>query len=331
MNKFFTKSLFFSVVIILFSLPNVFGQTLTVSTIDPGPYGPGSTIAVPFHINDAGGCIKQDNVFSLYLCNSAGTVIQPTALDTIRNFYGTFFNYTVPSSLAAGTYTFIVKSSDPAVTSAASNTVTVSSSAGSTAGIICTSSPALNGKYPNVYGACSGVDNTTYSFSNNSSAGTSTDISVINESTQIKEVINSPVTSTYNFTAHTVNYSMIVRAINSSGVVSTYGYQLINNVVNTSIGATGNPSVCLINGSAPLTYNIDISSATGIQNNYPGNTYTFTWGDGSTSTYTLCQIKALSGQITHNYTKSSCGQTANNNVNSFEREFESDKLYLSKR
>jgi large repetitive protein len=330
MNKIFTKSLIFSVLITIFSLSGVFGQTLTIGSVDPGPYGPGSTIAVPFHIDDSGGCIQRNNVFSLYLCNASGMIIQATALDTIRNFYGTYFNYTVPSTLAAGTYSFVMKSSSPAITSAASGTITVGSTAGSTASVICTTAPALNSSYPNVYGACSGTNNTQYNFNNNSSSGTTTDMSVINESTQTKVVTNSPFTSTYSFTAQTVNYTMIVRAINGSGVVSTYGYQLINNVVNTSIGATGNPSVCLVNGSAPLTYNIDVSSSTGIQNNYPGNTYTFTWGDGSSSIYTLCQIKALNGQITHNYTQSSCGQTANNNVNSFEIDFKSENDYCGK-
>ncbi len=301
-----------------------------MGSIDPGPYGPGSTIAVPFHINDAGGCIQQSNIFGLYLCNSSGTIIKTTPLATINSFYGTFFNYTVPAGLAAGNYTFIVQGSSPAIASAASNTIAVGSAAGSTAGINCTSAPPLNSTYPNVFGYCSGADNTPYSFSNTSSAGTATDMSIINESTQIKEVINSPFASAYNFTAHTVNYTMIVRAINSSGVVSTYGYQLINNVVNTSIGATGNPSVCLVNGSAPLTYNIDVSSATGIQYNYPGNTYTFTWGDGASSTYTLCQIRALHGQITHDYTQSSCNLSVNGNVNSFEINFRSQNIYCGK-
>ena len=330
MNKSFTKSLFFPLLITILSFSRVFAQTITVSTIDPGPYGTGSTIAIPFHINDASGCIQQNNVFSLYLCNASGTIINNTPLDTIRNFYGTFFNYTVPASLVAGTYTFVIKGSNPVVTSAASNTVTITNIAGSSAGVVCTSSSIDNPSYPQVYGACSGTDNTPFSFNNTSAAATTTDISIINESTQVKEVINTSLGATYSFTAHTVNYTVIVRAINSSNIVSTYAYQLINNVVNTSIGATGNPSVCLSSGSAPLTYNIDISSATGIQYNYPGNIYSFTWGDGSSSTYTLCQIKALNGQVTHNYTRSSCGQTANDNANSFEIDFQTDNTYCGK-
>ena len=169
MNKIFTKSLFFSVLITIFSWSQAFGQTLTVGAIDPGPYGPGSTIAVPFHINDAGGCIQQNNVFGLYLCNSSGTIIKTTPLDTIRNFYGTFFNYSVPAGMAPGTYTFIVKGSSPAIASTASNTITIGSAFGSIAGAVCTSSSIDNPSYPFVYGSCSGVDNFPYSFNNISS------------------------------------------------------------------------------------------------------------------------------------------------------------------
>lgn len=327
MNKFFTKSLFFSVLITILSLSDVFGQTLTISNIDPGPYGPGSTIAIPFHVNDSGGCIQQSNVYSLYLCNASGTIIKPTPIDTIRNFYGTFFNYNVPSTLTPGNYTFIIKSSNPAVASAVSGAVIIGNSQGSAVNVTCPLSSIDNSKYPEVFGACSGVDNTNYAFDTDPVTGIATDISIFNESTQVMEVSHAAFTSIYTFTAHTVNYTVTVRSVNGNNVVSTHAYQLINNVVNTSIGATGNPSVCLAGGSAPLTYNIDISSSTGIQNNYPGNTYTFTWGDGSSSTYTLCQIKALNGQITHNYTRSSCGHTANNNVNSFEIDFRSQNNY----
>ncbi len=302
-----------------------------MGTIDAGPYGKGSTIAIPFHVNDASGCVQQNNIYSLYLCNAVGTPISGTAAATITNFYGTFFNYTVPNTLVAGTYTFIIKSSSPAVTSNISNTFTVSAITGTAAAATCPSTQIGNTKYPEVYGTCSGVNNSTYTFTNASAGGAPATATFFNELTQATEATNQALAPNYNFIAKAANYTVTIRSVNANNAVSTYAYQLINNVVNSSIGATGNPSVCIESGSAPLTYNIDVSSGTGIQYNYPGNTYTFSWGDGSpNSVYTLYQIEALSGKITHQFTKSSCGITSNNNTNSFEIDFQSENAYCGK-
>jgi PKD repeat protein len=329
MSKIFTKSIFLLSLITFFAFKSVVAQTITVSAVDPGPYGPGSTIAVPFHINDAGGCINTNNIFNLYLCNAAGTVISATPVSTVTAFYAAFLNYTVPAGTPAGTYTFRVKSTSPAVTSAQSNTFTISAAAGSTAALTCPSSQINNPTYPEVFGTCSGTDNTNYTFNNTSAAGSTTTISFFNELTQTAEVSNAPfATAFYSFDAKAANYTVTVKAVNTGGIVSTYAYQLINNVVNTSIGATGSQTACLTGSSAALTYNITVGTNLGIQNNYPGNTYTFSWGDGSAnSTYTLCQLQALNGQVTHNFTSSSCGVTANSRANSFEVDFHADNTY----
>ena len=326
MNRIFIKSVFL-VIPLLFAFTSLIAQTITVGSVDPGPYGSRSTVAVPFHVNDASGCIQQDNEYSLYLCDASGNPLSAVPVDTIRNFYGTFFNYTVPAGLTPGTYTFLIKSSDPAVSSNLSNTFTVTATAGGTASVTCSSTQIDNAAYPQVFGSCSGTNNTPYNFTNTSSSGSTATVTFLNESTQTTEVSNASLAPNYTFTAKTANYTVTVKAVNGSNIVSTYAYQLINNVVNVTLGATGNPSVCLVNGQAPLTYNVDVSSATGIQNNYPGDLYTFNWGDGTNSTYTLCQILAFNGQITHMYTKSSCGITSNSRVNSFEIDFQATNLY----
>jgi PKD repeat protein len=325
MNKIFIKSIFL-IIPLLFTFTSLIAQTITIGSVDPGPYGSGSTVAVPFHVDDASGCIQQDNIYSLYLCDASGNPLSATPVDTIKNFYGTFFNYSVPASLAPGTYTFLIKSSDPAVSSTASSIFTVSATPGASA--VVSSAQIGSATYPNVLGTCSGSNNAQYNFTNASANGAPTTVSFFNELTQSSEASNISLSPSYTFTAKAANYTVTARSVNSNNIVSTYDYQLINNEVNVTLGATGNPSVCLVNGQAPLTYNIDISSPTGIQNNYPGNTYTFSWGDGSpNTTYTLCQILALNGQITHVFTKSSCGITANNQANSFEIDFQAKNLY----
>ena len=98
----------------------------------------------------------------------------------------------------------------------------------------------------------------------------------------------------YVFTANTADYTVLVKGKTATGTVGTYANLLINNVINTAIGSTGSQTICLINGKGDLTVNIDISSPKGIQFNYPGNLYTFTWGDVFPATVlTFCQIKAL--------------------------------------
>ncbi|RZK14486.1 MAG: hypothetical protein EOO90_31475, partial [Pedobacter sp.] len=100
----------------------------------------------------------------------------------------------------------------------------------------------------------------------------------------------------------------MAKAVNADGTVATKAYLLINNKAITAFGTSGNNIVCLPLGS--LEFNVDITSPEGIQNNFPGDLYTITWGDNSTSVYTLCEIKALGGKVKHTYIRSSCGSTS---------------------
>jgi large repetitive protein len=317
MNKILIKGLF-PFILLLFAFIPAFAQTVSITTIATGPYGNGSTITVPFTINDASGCIAQDNTYSLFLCNAAGVPISATPVATIASFYGTFFNYKVPAGTPAGTYTFLIKTSDPVTTSAVSNTFTINTAAGGTAAATCPSTEITNPTYPEVFGACSGSNGMPYTFTNASSAGSTTTATFTNQITHAVEANNVSLNPSYTFTANAGNYTVTVKSVTAGGVVSTYSYQLINNVVNTALGTTGNSSACLVGGVAELTYNVDVSSLTGIQYNYPGNLYTISWGDGTpNSVFTLCQLEALNGQIMHPYTKASCSYTAPTSANAF--------------
>lgn len=328
-----TKILFFLVFFAVFATNSVVAQTISIGTIDPGPYGPGSTIAVPFHVDDSGGCIALNNTFALYMSDASGNFTSVVPVATVSGFYATYINYTIPASgLPPGSgYKFSIKSTSPAVPSFPSSAITITATAGIAA---ATSASAINATYSTpeniVFGQCSGPQS-TYLFTNNTTGASSVAASFFNESTQAFVVSGQNITSGYTFNSATTNYTVIVKAVNAAGVVGTRAYQLINNQVSTTIGFTGNPSVCVSGGVAPLTYNIDYTSATGIQNNYPGNTYNFSWGDGSASTaLSLCQIKALSGLVSHIYTKPSCGNTVNGQVNAFEVDFSASNTYCGK-
>ncbi|MFI5157607.1 MAG: PKD domain-containing protein [Sphingobacteriales bacterium] len=330
MNKIFIKSVFL-VIPLLFAFTSLIAQTITIGSIDTGPYGSGSTIAVPFTVNDASGCITQNNIYSLYLCDASGNPIPGAPVDTIKNFYGTAFNFTVPVGTPAGTYTFIVKSSSPAVSSSASSPFTISATAGGTAAATCPSTQIADPTYPTVYGTCSGSNGMQYTFTNASSSGSTVTATFFNEFTQTIEASNVSLNPNYTFTANAANYIVTVKSVSASGIVSTYSYQLVNNVVNSNFGSTGNSTACLVSGFAQLTYTIDITSANGIQHNYPGNLYTISWGDGTPNgVYTLCQIEALNGQISHNYTKISCGYSAGATNNAFPVNFLTNNNFCGK-
>jgi len=308
-----------------FAISPIFAQTLTIGPVDPGPYGHGSTIAIPFHIDDTGGCIDQSNKFSLYMSDATGNFTSTTPVATITGFYATFFNYKLPNTLPAGSgYKFLIKSSVPALTSNTSNAVTVNNTGGiSTAA----SSSSISKVDTTVYGQCSG-SSSSYVFTNSTTGAITVTASFFNELTQAFEASNIDIMPGYSFNAKLANYTVMVKAVNGAGIVGTRAYQLINNQVSTTIGFTGNPTVCLSPSGAPLTYSIDYTSANGIEYNYPGNLYTLSWGDGSPSTIlTLCQIKALLGRVTHNYLKPSCGNVVNGQVNAFAVNFKATNTY----
>jgi hypothetical protein len=89
------------------------------------------------------------------------------------------------------------------------------------------------------------------------------------------------------------------------GTLATKAYFIVNNQTITAFSTVGNNVVCLPGGA--LSFLIDVTGSTGIQNNFPGNTYQIDWGDGSSNNFTFCDLKT--GIVQHSYTTSSCGQT----------------------
>ncbi|MEO6849954.1 MAG: hypothetical protein ABI203_11185, partial [Mucilaginibacter sp.] len=308
MNKTFTQRLFFLTFFIIFTLPGAYAQTITVGTVDPGPFTPGSSIAVPISVNDASGCIAQGNTFNLYLSDATGNFVAGgTLIGSYKGFYASFVNGKIPvATLPGAGYKVMVKSTSPVVSSTISNAFSITAGVAVTAGV---SSAIIDIAYPEVYGQCSGSTGSNFTFANSSSAGATTTATFVNEQTNTTEANNISIAAAgYVFTANAANYTVIAKAKSATATVSTHAYLLLNNVINTAIGSTGSQTICLINGKGDLTVNIDISSPKGIQYNYPGNLYTFTWGDGSPPTVlTFCQIKALNGLVTHTFIKASCG------------------------
>ncbi len=286
-------------------------QTLTLSTVDAGPYTPGSSIAVPFNINTSSGCINHDNVFKLYISSVPGGT-PDTQIGSYTGFYAAFINGTIPTGLAAGSYNLAIKSSDPVVTSATTSINIVAGSA-IVAGV---SGTRINSDNPEIFGNCSG-SSSNYTFINASTSGSTATVNFHNEFSQSDEGTFN-LNPSKSFSAAYANYTVLVKAT-SNGTEGTKAYQLINNKLNTSFGTTGTNTVCLNNGTGQLSYTVDYTSANGIQYNYPGNLYIVDWGDGSPqSIYSLCEIKNLGGVLSHSYTQPSCGNNSGSQINSFQ-------------
>lgn len=317
MKYIFYKGLFFFILIKLISISPAYAQTLTIQNFVTGTYTPGSTIAVPFNIG-AGGCVQQDNQFQLYLVDALGGSV---LLNSSDGFYATYINGVIPAGTPAGTYTVIIKSTKPAVPSSPSATFTIANGAVVAAGI---NGVHLNND-PNVFGTCNQPSNNQYNFNSTSTPGP-TSATFWNESTQSSEgTVNLAPNGT--FTAQTTNYTIIAQASNGTSI-GTQAYTLINNVINNTFGVSNNGVICLTTaGGGTLSYHVDTTTPNGIQNNFPGTIYSVKWGDGSSNIYTLCDIKALSGSISHTYTTSSCGQVANGQMNAFEIDIQPSSPY----
>ncbi|MFD0764892.1 PKD domain-containing protein [Mucilaginibacter lutimaris] len=323
MGKTFIKALFILLLPLLVITAASSAQTITVGAVDAGPYGPGSSISVPFTVT--GSCISNPaNKFNLYLSNAAGTFgAGETLIGSYTGFYATFVNGIIPATAAGSNYRVQVRSTLPVINSASSNTFSISALPGLKAGA---SSNQINAAVdPDIFGSCVGSNNRNYTFTNTSDGGNPATATFFNELSQTSE---GTIPLNGVFMAKAANYTVTVKTSNAAGITGTKSYQLINNVANNSFTITGNGSVCLGAGNT-LEYNVDITGNTGIQNNYPGLIYNIKWGDGTASTFTLCQIIAANGKVSHAYITSSCGNVTNNQKNVFQIDIQPTSPYCT--
>src|ERR1700741_3724186 len=99
MFRIFTRYIPFLALFILFTVKGAFAQTITIGAVNPGPYTPGSSIAVPITISDASNCIQQNNTYNLYLSDATGNFIAGgTLIGTYTGFYASFINGVIPNA-----------------------------------------------------------------------------------------------------------------------------------------------------------------------------------------------------------------------------------------
>ncbi len=276
---------------------------LNIGTIDPGPYTPGSTIAAPLSIGNSS-CIAIGNTFQLYLSNATGDFTSETLIGTYNGFYAAFVNGRLPTGAAApppGTgYRLRIRSTSPEIFSAPSNAFTIA--AGTAVDARLTSSNPLADE---AFGFCSKKTGAAAAITliNQPATGGATTAVIKNEldqTTTSSFTFNSSNQST--FTPGVAHYTIFIKTTNADGSIGTKAYFIINNDVNTTFSNNNPAPVCLPGGA--LEYPIELAS---LRTNFPGNTYRINWGDGTETTYTICDLKA--GVVRHIYTQSSCSQT----------------------
>lgn len=323
MYKTFTKGLFILLLPLLVITAAASAQTITVGAIDPGPYGRGSSITLPFHIDNTSGCIPINNTFRLVLSNAAGSFTTgTTVLSTKTGFYETFLNGIIPATILPGTAYRLRIESTSAPNSPASNPFTISIAGGVLAGV---TSQTINNNNPEVFGVCSAdIDNPPppYNFDNASTVGSNVTAVFFNEFSQ---TASAPQAIPTAFNANLTNYTVIVRAEKGS-IIGTKSYTLINNTLYYAFGGTSSTTVCL-GSQTPLTYTLPLGDDTegkqgSFKYNYPGLIYNVKWGDGTPDDkVTFCQISAAQGKLSHVYTQSSCGNTIGTQKNVFQVDF----------
>lgn len=296
---------------------------LNIGTVDPGPYSPGSSIAATFSI-DPSACIAQGNSFELWLSDATGNFATETRIGSFNSFYTTFVNGKIPTTVAAGSgYRVRIKSTNPAYISNPSSIFEIK--AGTAVEAKLTSTSQLANPNPEVFGLCDGINNNEFFLTNASTATSNVTATVKNE---LNGSISSLSFTTVNqsFNAQLAHYTVFVKAIMPDLSVGTKAYQVINNVVNTPFGTSGNNIVCLPLGF--LEFNVIVDGPAGIRQNFPGNIYRVDWGDGTSTTHTICDIIQNNGKVKHPYTKSSCGVTGTGGTfNAFDVIIRSSNIY----
>ncbi|MBC7567677.1 MAG: hypothetical protein H7223_12020, partial [Pedobacter sp.] len=290
-----------TMLLLFFGLSSSLGQGVGITSIDPGPYTPGSSIAAIFSISAAFN-IRPDNEFQLYLSDASGSFNNEKLIGKFIGLYSTFVNGTIPLSTTAGAgYKVRIKSTNPASTSTESIAFEIKVGAVVTAQIY--NRNLLTPSSPELFGFCSGRADFNFNLENQSTTGAAVSAIVTNELTGIVVPISFNQ-SAKTFTAQQAHYTIFAKA-EKGGTVGTKAYLIVNNRSLTAFGTSGKTDVCL--GDEPLSFNVIVNGAEGIGNNYPGTTYRVEWGDNTNNVYTFKDIMADNNKVKHSYIRDACG------------------------
>jgi PKD repeat protein len=288
---------------------------VAIGMVDPGSYGAGSSIAVPITISASNTCLTTDNLFQLYLSDANGDFTKETKIGEISGFYSTYINGTIPNNISAGnSYKLRVKTTGPASISDGSGNIEILAANGPAVGAT-PSNPREVLQTDAVYGFCGDAvgDNKRIILKDNNTPATIKTLRVKNEATG--NIQSYPLTSPGFVIANLSQgyYTITITGesiVNGVTVRSTKSYLLLNTKSYSNFGSSG-ASGCidpLSPNGANITYSVDVTGTFGIQNNYPGTIYRFTWGDGTVEDMRHCVLINNGGVVQHSFKQTSCGQ-----------------------
>lgn len=280
-------------------------QTISIDAtyLSAGPYVSGGSITVPV---TGSALFYSGNTFELYLSDATGSFASETLIGSYSGIYADFVNGTLPGGLTpGGNYKVRIKTTSPGSVSSPSADITIAVGTAVTAGAtpINDDDVLAQGLF---YGWCKNTGFLrTITFRNLSTAGAVTTATLINEQTgAVTTLTLDALYNQWRDVAFDGNYYTLIIKAEKDGVISTQAYTIINSPYVNSLTAPGQASGC-IPSTTRFIINPDRSS--GIGSNYPGIQYLVSWGDNTTNVYSYDSLVAISGNITHEYRITSCG------------------------
>ncbi len=296
--------------IFLFALLSIgnkgWGQSIEIrdAVFTTGTYSKGANITVPIRFN---GCFDTLSQTRLYLSNATGDFVNGgTLIGGYAHFFSAFVNGTIPASTPNGAgYKVRVETTNP-IKADTSNAFSVGSGFNTIPNLdvaLPTSGHTIN---DSTYGNC--LANTNF-------GGSGLVLTIAN--VQGATLTATLFDSLWNGTNANINsnqiqvfpvsgnyYTLVVTLTNGSNITTKRSFLLYYNAHKLSFQNDGITEKCF-----PVTqeFTINILGTDGIRNNYPGTIYKVAWGDGTSTSYSHCQIIGSGGIVTHGYNSSSCG------------------------
>ena len=118
------KKVYLYIVSLLVAL-NSFGQ-VTIGTVNPGPYGKGSSVCVPFRLDATNWCGAPNNKFELWISASGFTTNDSIKIGTYNSAWARFINGLIPANYATfGSHSYKVKTTSPATEVISTGTISI--------------------------------------------------------------------------------------------------------------------------------------------------------------------------------------------------------------
>lgn len=306
--------LFFTVALFFFQISEVFSQ-ISIGTVDPGPYGNGSTITVPINFPNNQSEFKIGNVFTLYISDATGNFAgNGTPIGTYTGFYTPFINGILPNLPIGTGYKLRIVASNPAQVIDVPGTIDIRNVVASP----ITITPSLQSR--NLGGDNLGwcpveaINGQSMVVRSNASNPSTVTITIKDLKSGVSTSFNEIVGSGVDLTGINLGYySVTVTSTTNIGginIKSIRSYFLHNTPLLVNIQDSGQNIGCINGPGQTATVSFELGLVGGIYQNYPGTLYRVDWGDGTTSESTLYEIVNNASRISHQYTRTSCGEQA---------------------